>query len=105
MAYLDGIVNEKIVEEIQRRLDAIKEVDSILDGGCIEQYIEDNTYSPFPQMQITQKPDRVSANLLEGRVAIIVDGSAGGFDCAGIVGAVFADSGGLLQPHLGGKLC
>ena len=75
VAYLDGIVNEKIVEEIQRRLDAIKEVDSILDGGCIEQYIEDNTYSPFPQMQITQKPDRVSANLLEGRVAIIVDGS------------------------------
>lgn len=74
VAYLDGVVNAEIVAEIQRRLDGIKEVDSILDGGCLEQYIEDNTYSPFPQMQYTQKPDRVTANLLEGRVALIVDG-------------------------------
>ena len=73
--YLEGVANEKIIQEVQRRLDAIKEVDSILDGGCIEQYIEDSTYSPFPQMQITQKPDRVSANLLEGRIALVVDGS------------------------------
>ncbi len=74
IAYLDGVVNPQIIQEIKRRLDAIKEVDSILDSGCLEQYIEDNTYSPFPQMQYTQKPDRISANLLEGRAAILVDG-------------------------------
>lgn len=74
LAYIDGIVNPQIVAELNRRLDAIKEVDSIIDSGCLEQYIEDGTYSPFPQMQYTQKPDRVAANLLEGRVALLLDG-------------------------------
>lgn len=74
VAYLDGIVNPQIIAELERRLDAIKETDSILDSGCLEQYIEDNTFSPFPQMQYTQKPDRIQANLLEGRAALLVDG-------------------------------
>ncbi|KJS19756.1 MAG: hypothetical protein VR72_17580 [Clostridiaceae bacterium BRH_c20a] len=73
--YMDGIVNPKIVKEVHKRLDGINEVDSILETGCIEQYIEDHPYSPFPQIQYTERPDKVVAYLLEGRVIIMVDGS------------------------------
>ncbi|MFZ5942770.1 MAG: spore germination protein [Bacillota bacterium] len=73
--YMDGIVNPKIVEEVHSRLDGISEVDSILETGCIEQYIEDHPYSPFPQVQYTERPDKTVAYLLEGRVIIMVDGS------------------------------
>lgn len=49
--------------------------DSILDSGYIEQFIEDNPLSPFPQVQPTERPDRSATALLEGRVVILVDGS------------------------------
>ncbi len=75
IVYLDGVANENIIAEVHRRLDNIKNVDSILDSGCMEQYIEDHPYSVFPQIQYTERPDKVAASLLEGRVALIVDGS------------------------------
>lgn len=72
--YEENIVNPSIVKEVYRRLSLI-DVDAILDSGYIEQYIEDNPYSPFPQVQFTERPDRVAAALLEGRVALLVDGT------------------------------
>lgn len=75
VVYLDGVVNVNIINEVNRRLERLKDVDSILDGSCIEQYIEDNPFSVFPQIQYTERPDKVAASLLEGRVALVVDGS------------------------------
>ncbi|WP_456290238.1 spore germination protein [Paenibacillus sp. AK002] len=74
VCYMDGITNPGIVKEVNKRLDAI-EIDAVLDSGYLEQFIEDNHWSPFPQIQYTERPDKVVANLLEGRVAILVDGS------------------------------
>lgn len=74
ICYMDGITNPGIIKEVQKRLDAI-EIDAVLDSGYLEQFIEDNHWSPFPQIQYTERPDKVVANLLEGRVAILVDGS------------------------------
>ncbi|WP_053954785.1 spore germination protein [Inediibacterium massiliense] len=70
--YIEEIVNKDILKEVKKRLDEIK-IDAILESGYIEQFIEDQWKSPFPQIQNTQRPDVVSAALLEGRVAIIVD--------------------------------
>ena len=75
IVYLEGIANDNIIAEVHRRLDNLKDVDSILDASCIEQYIEDAPFSIFPQMQYTERPDKVAASLLEGRIALIVDGS------------------------------
>ena len=75
IAYLDRIANENIIAEVRRRLNNIKNVDSILNASCIEQYIEDRPFSIFPQVQYTERPDKAAAALLEGRVALIVDGS------------------------------
>jgi spore germination protein KA len=47
----------------------------VLESGYLEEFIEDNPYSPFPQVVHTERPDRVTASLLEGRVAILTDGT------------------------------
>lgn len=74
VCYLDGVTNLDLLKEVNKRLSNI-DIDAVLDSGYLEQYIEDNHLSPFPQVQYTERPDKVVANLLEGRVAIIVDGS------------------------------
>jgi spore germination protein KA len=72
--YIQGIANDKVVEEVRRRLKQIK-ADSILESGYIEQFIEDKTFTLFPTVYHTERPDIVAANLLEGRIAIFVDGT------------------------------
>jgi spore germination protein KA len=74
IAYVNGIADEKIVEEARRRLQRI-DIDAVLDSGYLEEYIEDAPYSPFPTVGNTEKPDVAAAKLLEGRVAILADGS------------------------------
>lgn len=72
--YVDGLATTELVNEVLTRLNRIK-IDGILESGYIEEFIEDNPWSLFPQIQNTERPDTVAANLLEGRVAIIVDGT------------------------------
>ncbi|WP_093230913.1 spore germination protein [Thermoflavimicrobium dichotomicum] len=74
LLYVDGIVEPKIVEEVENRLKRIQ-IDGILETGYIEEFIQDQTWSPFPQLQNTERPDAVVAHLLEGKVAILVDGT------------------------------
>lgn len=74
VCYMDGIANPELLKEVNKRLANI-DIDAVLDSGYLEQYIEDNHLSPFPQVQYTERPDKVAANLLEGRVVIVVDGS------------------------------
>ncbi|QNU03515.1 spore germination protein [Peribacillus butanolivorans] len=72
--YINGIAKEGIVEEVKERLKGIN-IDSILESGYIEQLIEDQVMTPFPTLNHTERPDMVAGNLLEGRVAIFVNGS------------------------------
>ena len=57
ICYMHGITNPELVKEVTRRLDLI-DVDAILDSGYLEQFIEDNQLSPFPQVQYTERPSR-----------------------------------------------
>jgi len=50
-------------------------IDGILESGYIEQLIEDQTFTTFPTVYHTERPDSVAANLLEGRIAIFVEGT------------------------------
>ncbi|ULT54727.1 spore germination protein [Neobacillus drentensis] len=72
--YIDGLVDPDLLNEVQSRLDRIK-IDGVLESGYIEELIEDNPWSVFPQIQNTERPDTIAANLLEGRVAVIIDGT------------------------------
>jgi spore germination protein KA len=72
--YLSGIVNPNVLDEVKRRLAEIK-LDSVLESGYIEEWLEDTEWSPFPQVQSTERPDVLAANLLEAKVGILVDGT------------------------------
>jgi len=74
VVYIDGIASPEIVQEVKKRLQRIH-IDAILDSGYIEAFIEDGAFSLFPTIANTERPDVVAARLLEGRVAILVDGS------------------------------
>ncbi len=74
LAYMRDIADSKLVEEVSSRIQKI-EIDDPMESGYIEQLIEDNVLSPFQQVQNTERPDRVIAGLLEGRVAILLDGT------------------------------
>jgi spore germination protein KA len=74
IAYLKDIVNAELVTEIKERLNRI-DTDAILESGYIEQYIEDEPLSIFPTIGNSEKPDSAAAKILEGRVAIIIDGT------------------------------
>jgi spore germination protein KA len=72
--YINKVANDEIVQEIRARLSKI-EIDGILESGYIEELIKDDRYSIFPTFLNSEKPDSVVAALLEGKVAILVDGT------------------------------
>ena len=72
LAYIDGLADEEIVKEVRRRIERI-EVDRIVLSATLEEFIQDNRYSPFGALQATERPDKLSSQMLEGRVGILVD--------------------------------
>ncbi|WP_461205610.1 spore germination protein [Clostridium sp. DL1XJH146] len=74
IVYINGIVSLEVLAEVRKRLSNI-DIDAILDTGSLEEYIEDSHISPVSTVGNTQKPDIVAAKILEGRVAILCDGS------------------------------
>lgn len=72
--YINSIAEPGLVQEVFRRLDRI-DIDAILESGYIEELIQDRTLSPFPTVYNSERPDTIAAGLLEGRVAILVDGT------------------------------
>ncbi len=74
VTYIEGIAAPALVEEVVSRLKRI-EIDGILESAYIEELIEDNPYSPFPQLLSTERPDVASAYLLEGHVVVMINGT------------------------------
>ena len=72
--YMDDLVRPEILDEILKELKSF-EVDGMFDSGSLEQYMGRRWYSPFPVFQATQRPDKASSALLEGRVVLVVDNS------------------------------
>lgn len=72
--YMNGIADENVLEELRTRLKRI-DTDSILDSGYIEEFIQDEAITPFPTVYNSERPDAIAADLLEGKIAIVVDGS------------------------------
>jgi spore germination protein len=72
--YVKGITPPDLVEEMRYRLSCI-DIDITLDTGVIEQYIEDNVLSPFPQLLRTERPDKVIGALTNGKVVVLLDGT------------------------------
>lgn len=74
LMYIEGVAREKIVSGIKERIGRI-DIDAILDAASLGELIEDDWISPFPQAQLTERPDKAASAILEGRIAVIVDNS------------------------------
>ena len=74
MLYLKNVANKEVIKEIKNRLKQI-DIDGILDTYYIAEFLKKRPYSLFEQTGFQEKPDIVVAKVLEGRVAILVDGS------------------------------
>lgn len=74
LMYINGIANRKLIDEAKRRLSKI-DVEYIFSSTDIEMLIEDSTWFPMPQILKSERPDRVAANLADGKIAIVVQGS------------------------------
>ncbi|MGE6630277.1 spore germination protein [Bacillus sp. NPDC077027] len=74
LIYVRDIVDPKLVADVTSRMNKIN-LDDLPESGYIEQLIEDNHISIFPQIQNTERPDRVIAAILEGKVSIMLDGT------------------------------
>lgn len=74
ICYVEGIAIEEILKELESRLDRIN-IDGIIDSGYIQEFIEDAPFSPLETVGYSERPDVIAAKLLEGRIAILVDGS------------------------------
>lgn len=73
LAYLDGTVNPALLAEVGRRLDTIA-TEMRLTVGRVEQLIEEHSFLPLPQMLKTERPDRAASAVMDGRIALLVEG-------------------------------
>lgn len=74
VCYLADIANSDLVAEVKYRLNNLK-IDSLLSSGQLEQLIEETNKYSIPQILSTERPDKVTKFLFEGRVAVIVNGN------------------------------
>lgn len=73
LLYISNVADINTVNKIKEIINNI-DIDNISTPAFIEEYLIENKHSIFPQVMYTQRPDRVSANLSDGRAALVVDG-------------------------------
>ncbi|MFT9597470.1 spore germination protein [Mesobacillus sp.] len=74
LLYLKGIADDEMIDRMRERIKSI-DIDGILDSSILVQLIEDNSFAIFPQLLLTERPDRACAWLLNGKMLVLVDGS------------------------------
>ncbi len=74
VCYLENIASKRVLDELIHKLKDI-DIDGVLDVKYIQEYIDKQPLSLFETTRITERPDVVAANLLEGRIALILDGT------------------------------
>ena len=71
--WIEGITNPELVRRMIDRLDTI-DIDGLISPAAVEEYITGSRITAFPLLQYTERPDRLSQGLLDGRVGLIIDG-------------------------------
>ena len=71
--WIEGLTNPELVERMVKRLESI-DVDALLSPSSVEEYVTGSRVTAFPLLQYTERPDRFSKGLLDGRIGLMVDG-------------------------------
>lgn len=74
IGYMKGVVDEGILTEVRKRIQEVN-MNAVFDSGNLDEAIADDTFSTFPLIFNSERPDVIAAGILEGKVAILVDGS------------------------------
>ena len=70
--YMEGVVDKEALKTVEERLQSMN-LDMYYSIGQLNDHLDDNVWSPFPQLLNTERPDRVVANILEGKIAVMTD--------------------------------
>lgn len=74
LCYLQERVDREALDELKRRLQSLQDK-TVLETTYVEEWMEDRTWSPFPQFRLTERPDVAAAAMLEGKIAVLLSGS------------------------------
>ncbi len=91
IVWVEGLTDPDLVEQVRARMEAI-DIDALLAAGNLEEYIVDESATPFPLVAVTERPDRFCQGLMEGRVGILAEGLPFGYLAPGTVGQFFTTS-------------
>jgi len=80
LLYMHGIADEQMVNTLRQRITDLN-IDALIDSAILAEMIDDNSLTPFPQMLLTERPDRFCSSLLNGKLGVIVDGSSMAIVC------------------------
>lgn len=74
VCYFGGLVDQRVLKDLMERLEKI-DIDGVLDSNYLTEIIRDHRFSLFRTIGYTERPDVVIGKLLEGRIAILLDGT------------------------------
>ncbi len=74
ICYMESLASPDILKELHRRLARVQ-LDHLLDTGYLAELIRDEPYSPFEMIGSTERPDSVVGKIMEGRIALLIEGS------------------------------
>lgn len=74
ICYMEGLAKYEIINKVIKKIENIS-IDGVFDVKYIQEFIDDHPFSIFESSSTTEKPDIVAGRILEGRLAIMVDGS------------------------------
>lgn len=74
IVYIEGSANPALVQEVKRRIAGVR-TRMMPNIGVLEQLTESRPLSPFPQVLTTERPDRTASQVMQGYVAVLLDGS------------------------------
>jgi len=89
--YLEGAVDPQTLADFKMKISRIGKQE-ILDTSYLEEWLEESTYSPFPQVRYTERPDVANAALLEGKIIVLVQGTPSILICPGLFVEFFTAS-------------
>ncbi|MDR0946677.1 MAG: spore germination protein [Ruminococcus sp.] len=74
MCYLTDRVPQSLADKIKRKL-LHMDMDSVIESGYIEPFLNDTKLSVFSGVSVTERPDVFTAKLLEGKIGVLIDGT------------------------------
>ena len=75
LLYLDNVINQNILENITNKLENLKVKELTMSDKALEELLVDNTYTPYPLVKYTERPDTLVMHLYQGMFGLLVDTS------------------------------